>query len=77
MVSLSEAMLAEAAACAGSSFGSGEFVSDPNENEQPPSAIAANAIAAIARGPRRKLAEKTPVIGTSSCGILTRLPGYW
>jgi len=32
--------------------------------EQPPSAIAANAIAAFARGPRRKLAEKTPVIGT-------------
>jgi len=32
--------------------------------EQPPSAIAANAIAAVARGPWRKLAEKTPVIGT-------------
>ena len=63
MVSLSEAMLAEAAVCAGSSFGSGEFVSDPSVNEQPPSAIAVKAIAAIARGPWRKLAERVPVSG--------------
>jgi hypothetical protein len=63
MASLSEAMLAEAAICAGSSFGSGELVSDPSVTEQPPSAIAANAITAVARRLWRNLAEKTPIIG--------------
>ena len=56
-------MLAEEVICAGSSFGSGEFVSDPSVIEQPPSAIAADAIVASAivadaRGMWRKFPEK-------------------
>jgi hypothetical protein len=63
MVSPSEEMLAEEVSCAGSSFGSGAFVSDPSVIEQPPSAIAAeviaaSAIAADARGTWRKFPEK-------------------
>jgi hypothetical protein len=55
--------LAEEVICAGSSFGSGAFVSDPSVIEQPPSAIAAEVIAASAiavdaRGPWRKFPEK-------------------
>jgi hypothetical protein len=53
--------LAEEVICADSSFGSGEFVSDPSVIEQPPSAIAADVIAAsaiAARGMWRKFPEK-------------------
>ena len=63
MVSPSEAMLVEEVICAGSSFGSVEFVNDPSVIEQPPSATAADAIAASAiaadvRGMWRKFPEK-------------------
>ncbi len=63
MVSLSDEILAAEVICAGSSFGSGAFVSDPSVIEQPPSAIAADVIAvspiaAGARGRRRKFPEK-------------------
>ena len=56
-------MLLEAASCAGSSLGSEEVVSDPSVIEQPPSAMATNAIGADARGPRRKAPEGVSATG--------------
>src|SRR6202163_3124639 len=63
MVSVSEAMLLEAAADSGGSSRSAEGVSDPSGIEQPPSTMAINAVAADAREPGRKALAKTSETG--------------
>ena len=62
-VSVSEALLLEAAADSGGFFRSAEGVSDPSGIEQPPSTMAINAVAADAREPGRKALAKTSETG--------------